>query len=159
MNRSPKTTDEEAEVIVEDESEGNSIHADLEKPKKVDESKKESKGKHDNMVRLVGGKFIMGTEEPHFHSDGEGPTRPVILDGFYMDVTETSNKDFAEFVKETGYETEAEKFGNSFVFFDMMTDEQQEVVNESVAVAPWWYKTPQSSWKEPEGIKSNLDSR
>ena len=33
-----------------------------------------------------------------------------------------------------------------------------EAVNESVAAAPWWYKTPKAHWKEPEGVDSNLDS-
>ncbi|XP_055341144.1 formylglycine-generating enzyme-like isoform X2 [Paramacrobiotus metropolitanus] len=111
------------------------------------------------MVKLAGGKFTMGTDEAHFHEDGEGPARPVIIYPFWMDVMEVSNKEFAEFTRDASYVTEAEKFGNSFVFFDMMTEEQQEPVQESVAAAPWWYKTPNANWREPEGINSNLDER
>ena len=39
----------------------------------------------------------------------------MTLHPFAIDVYEASNADFAEFVRETGYVTEAEKFGNSFV--------------------------------------------
>ena len=154
LNRNSKSKDSETpDAIVEDDSDNAIV-----KPKS-ETAEKAPGNKFDNMVLLDGGKFIMGTEEPFFHADGEGPTRPVILDPFYMDVTEVSNQDFAKFVEETKYATEAETFGNSFVFFDMMTQEQQDTVNESVAAAPWWYKAPNAHWKEPEGIKSNIDDR
>ncbi|OQV12816.1 Sulfatase-modifying factor 1 [Hypsibius exemplaris] len=111
------------------------------------------------MVEIPAGKFRMGTDEPQFPADGEGPSRPVELDGFLMDTMEVSNAQFKDFVDATDYITEAESFGNSFVFFGMMTEAQMEVVNESVAAAPWWYKTPNAYWREPEGIDSNLDDR
>lgn len=73
------------------------------------------------MKEIPGGKFTMGTDEPYFPADGEGPARPVELDGFLLDETEVSNAAFKEFVDATGFKTEAESFGNSFVFFGMQT--------------------------------------
>ena len=42
--------------------------------------------------------------------------REVSVDSFWVDRFAVSNEDFAEFVEATGYATEAERFGWSFVF-------------------------------------------
>jgi sulfatase modifying factor 1 len=40
-------------------------------------------GSTDGMVKLDGGRFLMGTESPEaFLADGEGPVREVIVDSF-----------------------------------------------------------------------------
>src|SRR6056297_2209699 len=71
----------------------------------------------DMLVRLPGGEFLMGTDdEEGFPADGEGPVRPVRLDPFAIDRHPVTNVQFAEFVDATGYVTEAERFGWSFVF-------------------------------------------
>uniref|UniRef100_A0A493TMN1 Sulfatase modifying factor 1 n=1 Tax=Anas platyrhynchos platyrhynchos TaxID=8840 RepID=A0A493TMN1_ANAPP len=75
------------------------------------------------MVAIPGGVFTMGTDEPEIWQDGEGPARRVRLNGFYMDQHEVSNEDFERFVNATGYLTEAEKFGDSFVFEGMLSEE------------------------------------
>ncbi len=51
-----------------------------------------------------------------YAADGEGPVCTVTLDPFYMDRYPVTNRQFGEFVKATGYRTEAERFGWSFVF-------------------------------------------
>jgi len=59
----------------------------------------------------------MGTEYAQgFPRDGEGPIRPVLLSAFAIDVSPVTNADFHAFVAATGYRTEAEYFGWSFVF-------------------------------------------
>ena len=58
------------------------------------------------MAKIPGGKFIMGTDEPHFHADGEQPARWVKIDAFYMDVYEVSNAEFQLFVQATNHKTE-----------------------------------------------------
>jgi formylglycine-generating enzyme required for sulfatase activity len=69
------------------------------------------------MVKLDGGAFLMGTDFAQgFSEDGEGPVREVTLDAFYVDVYPVTNRRFGEFVRATGYRTEAEGFGWSFVF-------------------------------------------
>src|SRR5215471_14530679 len=59
------------------------------------------------MVKLDGGRFLMGTESDEgFPADGEGPVREVTLDPFYMDRYPVTNEQFAEFTRQTGYRTE-----------------------------------------------------
>lgn len=147
-----KQSNEEDEATVSDESE------ELEKLPEP-ESVKSKEDVIRGMKLIPGGKFTMGTDDPHFPADGEGPARPVYIDEFYMDETEVPNADFAQFVEDTAYKTDSEKYGNSFVFFGQMTEAQQEPVKESVAAAPWWYNTPDASWMAPEGIESDLSER
>ncbi|HXJ40285.1 MAG TPA: SUMF1/EgtB/PvdO family nonheme iron enzyme, partial [Bryobacteraceae bacterium] len=74
-------------------------------------------GSVEDMLRLDGGRFLMGGEDSDaVPADGEGPVRPVILDPFYLDRYPVTNERFAEFVAATGYRTETEAFGWSYVF-------------------------------------------
>lgn len=66
------------------------------------------------MVYIPGGTFTMGTDEPVFVLDGEGPGRQVKVDSFYMDKYEVSNAEFELFVNQTGYKTEVSE--SSFFF-------------------------------------------
>lgn len=61
---------------------------------------------YSNLTFIAGGQFQMGTDKPFFVADGEGPSRSVTVDDFYMDIHEVSNRDFEEFVKSTGHLTE-----------------------------------------------------
>src|SRR5215211_8039202 len=71
----------------------------------------------EGMIRLPGGTFLMGTNDGQgFPEDGEGPVRKVTLDTFLISPHATTNAEFSAFVEATGYETEAERFGWSFVF-------------------------------------------
>ncbi|TKC39132.1 hypothetical protein EI555_001912 [Monodon monoceros] len=79
-------------------------------------------GQMTNMVQLPGGRFQMGTNSPDGR-DGEGPVREVTVKPFAIDIFPVTNKDFREFVREKKYQTEAEVFGWSFVFEDLVSDE------------------------------------
>jgi formylglycine-generating enzyme required for sulfatase activity len=73
---------------------------------------------NDGMVRLPGGRFLMGTDYAYgFPLDGEGPIRPVTLSPFCIDIAPVTNAQFSEFMSASGYTTEAERFGWSFVFW------------------------------------------
>jgi sulfatase modifying factor 1 len=50
----------------------------------------------------------MGATDKNDRED-EYPSHQVKLDGFWMDETEVANKQFAEFVKASGYITVAER--------------------------------------------------
>ena len=53
----------------------------------------------DNMIKLPGGKFLMGTNDKDgFPADGEGPVREISLDSFYIDATTVTNRQFSEFI-------------------------------------------------------------
>jgi formylglycine-generating enzyme len=113
------------------------------------------------MVSLPGGTFLMGTDYVHgFPADGEGPVRPVSLSSFEMDSYPVTNKDFAAFVASTQYRTEAEQFGWSFVFWlHIPEDRFEELVEDTVAQAPWWCKVSGAHWSQPEGPGSSIENR
>lgn len=108
------------------------------------------------MVKINAGTYFIGTNNPFFVADGEGPKREVVLDNFYIDKFEVSNKEFMAFVNATGYITEAESFGESFVFEDLLIQSTKDKINKAVAQAPWWLLVKQASWQHPEGPNSNI---
>ena len=56
------------------------------------------------------------TDHLAYPGDGEGPLRQIILSAYEIDRCAVSNDDFAAFVDATGYRTESEVLGWSFVF-------------------------------------------
>ena len=66
---------------------------------------------------------IQGTDDPQIRGDGESPKRKVRLDPFLLDQYEVSNLAYAAFVLATGFVTESERFGWSFVFHSAIADE------------------------------------
>lgn len=112
----------------------------------------------DNMVYIEGVAFEMGTNEPHFPTDFEGPLRNVTVNSFYLDRYEVSNQNFMQFVSETGYKTEAETFGDSFIFEMQVPEEEREKYADFRAVqAPWWIKMKGVTWEHPEGPNSSIE--
>lgn len=113
-----------------------------------------------NMVLIETATFEMGTNKPVFESDHEGPLRNVTVNSFYLDKYEVSNQDFHNFVKKTGYKTEAETFGDSFIFEMSLPEEDRSKYQDIRAVqAPWWIKMSGVSWKHPEGPDSTTEER
>lgn len=114
----------------------------------------------DEMVKISGGDFLIGTNEPIFQSDEESPERMVNVKTFFIDKYEVSNVEFSQFVQATNYVTYAEKFGDSFVFQQQLTPAVKEAYSDRrVASASWWYKVNGTSWKHPEGVGSSIDDR
>ncbi|XP_072307606.1 formylglycine-generating enzyme [Eucyclogobius newberryi] len=128
------------------------VHADRTEAPRTDVSSSQ-------MVLVPGGEFLMGTDSPGIPADGEGPQRPVHIDPFYMDVQEVTNRQFQSFVTATGYISEAEKFGDSFVFEGLLSDAVKSEINRAVAAAPWWLPVKGADWKHPEGKDSNIIDR
>ncbi|CAL8339295.1 unnamed protein product [Merluccius merluccius] len=111
------------------------------------------------MVLIPGGELTMGTDDPGIPPDGEGPRRPVGLDPFYMDTQEVSNLQFRAFVDSTGYITEAEQYGDSFVFEGLLSESVKSQITQAVAAAPWWLPVKGANWKNPEGPDSEITER
>jgi len=113
------------------------------------------------MIELPGGTFRMGTDSNEgFPQDGEGPVREVTVGPFSMDRTTVTNRLFRHFVQASGYRTEAERFGWSFVFWLHIPKARfDELVEDTVAAAPWWCKVRGARWNAPEGPGSNLANR
>ena len=118
-------------------------------------------GSKEGMVRLEGGHFLMGTEsDAAFTADGEGPVRRVTIDPFYIDVHPITNRQFSEFVGESGYRTEAGRFGWSFVFHKQLPREKYgQLVDDTVAGHEWWCKVSGADWRHPEGPDSDVGER
>jgi len=116
-------------------------------------------GSTDAMVKLLGGTFLMGTDyEKGFPEDGEGPVREVSLRPFWIDVTAVTNTQFAAFIQDTGYETEAERFGWSFVFHLHLSKKFADRLRKESTVpqTPWWLAVPGAKWDRPFGERSSI---
>lgn len=90
------------------------------------------------MVFIPGGKTFIGTNSPILRKDGEAPRRSVTLSPYFMDIYEVSNEDFNEFVQSTGYITESETFGWSFVFHLAIPESTMKEIKQAVLGAEWW---------------------
>ena len=104
----------------------------------------------------------MGSDDPAgFAADGEGPVREVHVDAFRIDATAVTNDAFARFVDDTGYTTEAETFGWSFVFENHLPARAAAAFRArgSVPGAPWWIPVPGATWRRPLGERSDLRGR
>ena len=97
-------------------------------------------------VDIPGGTSFLGTDAPQILGDGENPMRRKKLKPFRIGATTVSNKYFAEFVAATGYATEAETFGWSFVFW---TDIPAQLrYTKGVDGVEWWRRVDGSNWKD-----------
>jgi formylglycine-generating enzyme required for sulfatase activity len=106
-------------------------------------------GSLENMLRLEGGCFRMGSEDPAvFPTDGEGPVREVTLSPFYISKFAVTNEQYARFARHTGYRTEAERFGWSFVFRNHV---HEALRGAPMPGAPWWIRVDGADWSNPEG--------
>ena len=109
---------------------------------------------------IPAGTFIMGNEGPDaVPGDGEGPTRPVALDGFRIASTTVTNAEFADFVRATRYITDAETQGTSFVFYLQVNESVRKATRQVVSGLPWWLPIEHASWQRPEGPGSHLHDR
>ncbi|WP_407269683.1 formylglycine-generating enzyme family protein [Radiobacillus sp. PE A8.2] len=113
----------------------------------------------EKMVYLPGGEFLMGTEDNQgFPADGEGPIRKVTVGPFSIDAYAVTNQEFSEFVKETGYVTESEDFGWSFVFYKLIPEHLLEKTKQ-LPQTPWWFAVDEAYWYQPEGPGSMIEDR
>ncbi|QKW08744.1 formylglycine-generating enzyme family protein [Streptomyces sp. NA04227] len=111
------------------------------------------------LLDLPGGRFLMGTEDPDgFPADREGPVREAEVAAFRIAPTTVTNAQYATFVKATGYVTEAERFGFSFVFGGFLAPEVAAVA-APVDQVPWWRAVGEASWRSPEGPGSAVAAR
>ncbi len=112
-------------------------------------------------ILIPGGTFRMGTDDApqSVREDGEGPSRKVQITEYYLQKKEVSNAEFARFVEETGYVTEAEKFGDSFVLDILLSEKVQSEISQAVKDAPWWLPVQGASWLHPEGKDSTIGER
>jgi formylglycine-generating enzyme required for sulfatase activity len=113
----------------------------------------------EDLVELPGGTFRMGTDDPDgFPEDREGPVREVSVEPFAIGAHCVTNERFAEFVDATGYATDAERFGWSYVFARFLPKELRRA-SQRLEQTPWWCGVSGAQWRHPEGPGSDLGGR
>ena len=113
------------------------------------------------MVAVASGPFLMGSDGPDaVPGEGEGPVREVTLSAYRIDATAVSNDQFAGFVGQTCYVTEAERFGWSFVFERFLGRRARAaMIPARLPDAPWWRGVRGADWRHPEGPGSEVTGR
>jgi sulfatase modifying factor 1 len=124
------------------------------------------------MVWIPGGEFSMGAQDPP-QMDMVGmqatrdsrPIHRVYVDGFFMDKTDVTNAQFAEFVKATGYVTIAERTPTAE---DFPGAPPENLYAGGVVFTPpnhpvelndhfqWWSYVKGANWRHPTGPKSSI---
>jgi formylglycine-generating enzyme len=111
----------------------------------------------EEMVPLPGGTFTIGSDDRlAYPRDGE-VARGIAVSPFMIDRVAVSNRNFEQFVADTLYVTEAERFGWSFVFAGLLPDDFPPT--RGVAAAPWWRQVHGADWRHPEGPHSDHKNR
>jgi formylglycine-generating enzyme len=119
---------------------------------------------HDSdTVWIAGGTFRMGSNA---HYPEEAPVHPVMVDGFWIDRTPVTNRQFEQFAAATGYVTSAEItpdpgdypgappllfYAGSFVFAHPPSTFDLRDWNQ------WWSFMKGADWRHPYGPRSNID--
>ena len=132
----------------------------------------------DGMVWVTGKTFLKGAKEgDRYAMKREKPAHQVKVDGFFIDQTEVTNKQFKRFVDETGYVTLAEKPIDWFAMkkdlppntpkpHDSILQPGSLVFNKNVNAVvnmnnytQWWTWKVGASWKHPDGPNSSLEEK
>ena len=119
-------------------------------------------GSTDGMIRLPGGTYLKGTDSDEaWENDGEYPVHAVTVEPFYLDATAVTVDQFRAFVDATGYVTESERFGWSFVFHTHLPKKYAEKLRQTSAVAglQWWLAVPGACWHRPLGERSDTKGK
>ncbi|HEY1058543.1 MAG TPA: SUMF1/EgtB/PvdO family nonheme iron enzyme [Limnobacter sp.] len=93
-------------------------------------------------VFIPGGTFRMGSND---HYPEERPVRSVSVEPFWLEQTPVTVGQFAEFVRATGWVTQAEQQGSSHVF--VPTAGSVDLNNPAL----WWLPTAGACWHTPRG--------
>jgi formylglycine-generating enzyme required for sulfatase activity len=117
---------------------------------------------HPGMVWIEGARFQMGSDQ---HYPEEKPARQVEVDGFWIDCRPVTNRDFARFVRETGWVTVAEQSPDPADYPGALpellapgalvfTPTARPVPLDDVRA--WWSYTLGADWRHPSGPDSSL---
>jgi len=127
------------------------------------------------MAWIPPGEFSMGTNSTEGTKEDERPAHRVILDGFWIDITPVTNRQFEEFVKATGHITTAEVAPTLEEILSQLPpdspipDESLFVASSLVFTPPkhrvaninhnhhdWWEWVPGADWRHPLGPESSI---
>ena len=129
----------------------------------------------DGMVWVPGSEFTMGSDDPLARPD-EKPLHRVRVDGVWIDATEVTNAQFAEFVEATGYVTTAERAPDLEEIMSQLPPgapppPKENLVPGSMVFTPpahevplddvrhWWSWMPGANWRHPERGGGSIEGR
>lgn len=113
------------------------------------------------MLWIPGRTFTMGSDK---HYPEEAPPHPVKVDGFWIEATPVTNRQFTEFVKATGYVTFAEKAPDpkdypgalpKMLRAGSLVFTPPKSVN-GPDISQWWSFKFGANWRRPYGGMSDL---
>ncbi|MEM6940945.1 MAG: formylglycine-generating enzyme family protein [Pseudomonadota bacterium] len=99
--------------------------------------------------RIEGGKALVGTNHALLPEDSEGPAYTKKTKPFEIGKTTVTNAQFEAFVAATGYKTEAEHFGWSFVFWAQVPNRLGPTLG--VRDVEWWRRVEGADWRQING--------
>ncbi len=108
-----------------------------------------------DVADIPGGVATVGTNRPLIPIDEESPYRTQEIQPFQMMTTTVTNEMFAAFVADTGFITEAERLGWSFVFYKHLAESSQPT--QAVVGSQWWRKVEGANWRLINGPGSEAD--
>ena len=112
------------------------------------------------LIAIAGGTYRIGSDSDEgFAADREGPSRLVAVEAFRIAERPVSNAGFREFVRATGYITEAEQVGASFVFYLQVAAERRRGLRPVSRALPWWLSVDGACWQRPAGPGSGVHDR
>ena len=113
-------------------------------------------GRSEGVVQLPGGRARIGTSDTILPMDGEKPPRMQRVGPFAIEQCAVTAKRFAAFVADTGYVTDAEVYGWSYVFHLFLQHPERHLPLHGVE---WWRNVGGAMWNAPEGPGSDLTDR
>lgn len=116
----------------------------------------------DSLVKIPAGTFTLGTspnDPDAILADGEAIRKTVTIESFLLSKYPVTNAQFQHFIDETGYVTDAERFGWSYVFHLFVHEKIEPDVIGTPASTPWWRAVKEANWRKPEGRFSSIEER
>jgi len=104
---------------------------------------------------IEAGTATLGTRSPEIPADGEARRPGGPLKSYRFGKTLVTNAAFRRFIDETGYETTAEAFGWSAVFYGLLPVDRRDGIRP--AGTSWWVRTEGANWRAPFGPRSTID--
>ncbi|MHC2456611.1 formylglycine-generating enzyme required for sulfatase activity [Rhizobium leguminosarum] len=115
----------------------------------------------EGLAWVPGRTFTMGSNK---HYPEEAPAHPVKVDGFWIDATPVTNRQFAAFVKATGHVTVAEKTPQAADYpgalpkmlraGSLVFTQPKTVVGPDIT--QWWSFKFGADWRHPYGGRSDI---
>jgi len=132
----------------------------------------------EGMVWVAGKTFTQGAKtNDAFAMMREKPAHHVTVDGFFIDVTEVTNKQYNAFVKATNYVTVAEReidwetmkldlpqgtpkpHDSILQPGSLIFNKNVNAVNNMANYSQWWTWKIGANWKHPEGPQSSIEGK